>query len=86
MSAEAVSAIDADLARVNAASLQLSAALANEQTSADAKPNDIEREHAAVQAAEAYLTQVEAAVHADQAASATATGGHSVTDPGGIVV
>lgn len=90
MSVEAV--IDADSARVNAASLHLAAALAQAQTGSEANPSEIQRGHAAVQAAEAVLAQAEATLHADQSASpATAASvapnaAHSVTDPGGIVV
>ena len=95
MSVEAAAAVDADLARVNAASLQLAAALAQETTGADAKPGDVERGHAAVQAAEALLQQAQAALQAAEAAqsgatqsattSATPAASHYVTDPGGIV-
>ena len=86
MSIEAVSVIDADLARVDAASLRLASAMAQQHTGADAAPGEVERGHAAVQAAEADLAQAEAAVHADQAAPAAVSASHAVTDPGGIVV
>ncbi len=97
MSVEAAAAVDVDLARVNAASLQLAAALAQETTGADAKPTDVERGHAAVQAAEAALQQAQAALQAAEAVqsgrsqsvattSAAPSASDYVTDPGGIVV
>ena len=70
---ESVSAVDADYARVSAASMQLAAALAQEHTGSDVKPGDLERAQAAVQAAESNLEQAQSALEADQAAASAAT-------------
>ena len=93
LSLEAVSAVDADLSRVSAASQQLASALSQENAGGgDAKPDAIEQGHAAVQAAEADLEQAQAALQSAQAAASVPaaptapTPGHSVTGPGGIVV
>jgi hypothetical protein len=76
MSIDAVSSVHSDQARAVSAALRVAVALEHDRHGSHASPAEIERGHAAVQAARVALAQADAAVKADQAVSAT----------GGVVV
>lgn len=73
MPIEAVSAIDADFARVASAQSQVSTAHAQEVPITGSNPSQVEQGHAAVASAEAALAAAQAALNADQASQSQAT-------------
>ena len=88
MSIEAVSAIDADLARVASAQLQLASAHAQEVPLSGTNPSQVEQAHAAVAAAEAALAAAQSALNAAQASHSSPvtpnTPDRNVADPNAV--